>query len=112
MEIGFTLTLKRSSEMVLELPELTRENQDWKIYHAHILDSAAAEGVVSHLSGAALKPVDSCELEAWNVSNAVAKYIILEVITDSLLKQLMHHELTHTLFSHLAAIFGAHNPVG
>ena len=71
--------------MVLELPELTRENQDWKIYPAHILDSAAAEGVVSHLKGAAPKPLDSHELEAWKVSNAVAKYIILEVITDSLL---------------------------
>ena len=83
---GFTLTSKRSSEMVLELPELARENQDWKIYRAHILDSAAAEGVVSHLSGATPKPVDSRELEAWNASNAVAKYIILEVITDSLLE--------------------------
>ena len=71
--------------MVLELPELVRENQDWKFYHAHILDSAAVEDVVSHLSGAAPKPVDSHELKAWNVSNAVAKYIILEVITDSLL---------------------------
>ena len=96
--------------MVLELPELMHENQDWKIYHAHILDSAAAEGVVSHLSGATPKPVDSRELEAWNVSNAVAKYIILEVITDSLLAQLMHHELAHTLFSHLAAIFGDLKP--
>ena len=97
--------------MVLELPELTRENQDWKIYPTHIFDSTAAEGVVSHLSGAAPKPVDSRELEAWNVSNAVAKYIILEVITDSLLERLVHHELAHTLFSHLAAIFGDHNPI-
>ena len=97
--------------MVLELPELTQENQDWKIYHAHILDSTATEGVVSHLTGAAPKPVDSCELEAWKVSNAVAKYIILEVITDSLLVQLMHHELAHTLFSHLAAIFGDLEPL-
>ena len=97
--------------MVLELPELARENQDWKIYHAHILDSAATEGVVSHLSGAAPKPVDSCELEAWNASNAVAKYIILEVITDSLLERLVHHKLAHTLFSHLAAIFGDHEPI-
>ena len=72
--------------MVLELPKLTHENQDWKIYHTHILDSTATEGVVSHLSGATPKPVDSRELEAWNVSNAVAKYIILEVITDSLLE--------------------------
>ena len=69
------------------------------------------EGVVSHLSGAAPKPVDSHELEAWNVSNAVAKYIILEVITDSLLARLVHHELPHTLFSHLTAIFGDHNPI-
>ena len=97
--------------MVLELPELARENQDWKIYRAHILDSAAAEGVVSHLSGATPKPVDSRQLEAWNVSNAVAKYIILEVITDSLLERLVHHELPHTLFSHLAAIFGNHEPI-
>jgi len=97
--------------MVLELPELARENQNWKIYHTHILNSAATEGVVSHLSGVALKPVDSCELEAWNLSNAVAKYIILEVITDSLLARLMHHELTHTLYSHLAAIFGDHIPI-
>ena len=97
--------------MVLELPELARENQDWKIYRAHILDSTAAEGVVSHLSGAAPKPVDSCKLEAWNVSNAVAKYIILEVITDSLLERLVHHKLAHTLFSHLAAIFGDHEPI-
>ena len=110
-EIGFTLTSKRSSEMVLKLPELMHENQDWKIYRAHILDSAAAEGVVSHLSGAAPKPVDSRELEAWNVSNAVAKYIILEVITDSLLARLVHHKLAHTLFSHLAAIFGDHDPI-
>ena len=43
----FTLTLKVSSEMVLEIPELVRENQNWKIYRAHILDSAAMEGVVS-----------------------------------------------------------------
>ncbi|KIM69160.1 hypothetical protein SCLCIDRAFT_19783 [Scleroderma citrinum Foug A] len=71
--------------MVLELPELARENQDWKIYRTHILDSAATEGVVSHLSGAAPKPVDSRELEAWNASNAVA--------------------------NHLAAIFGNHNPI-
>jgi len=108
---GFTLTSKVSSEMVLEIPELARENQNWKIYRAHILDSAAAEGVVSHLSGAAPKPVDSRELEAWNSSNAVAKYIILEVITDSLLARLMHHELAHTLFSHLAAIFGDLEPI-
>ena len=72
--------------MVLKLPELVRENQNWKIYHAHILNSAAAEGVVSHLTGAAPKPFDSCELEAWNWSNSVAKYIILEVISDSLLE--------------------------
>ena len=97
--------------MVLELPELTCENQDWKMYHAHILNSTAVEGVVSHLSGAALKPVDSHKLKAWNSSNAVAKYIILEVITDSLLEWLMHHELAHTLFSHLAAIFGDHEPI-
>ena len=97
--------------MVLELPVLARENQDWKIYRAHILDSAAAEGVVSHLTGAALKPLDSRELEAWNWSNSVAKYIMLEVISDSLLERLMHHELAHTLFSHLAAIFGNHNPI-
>ncbi|KIM66602.1 hypothetical protein SCLCIDRAFT_21750 [Scleroderma citrinum Foug A] len=97
--------------MVLELPELAHENQDWKIYHAHILDSAAMEGVVSHLAGAAPKPVDSHKLKAWNLSNAVAKYIILEVITDSLLKGLMHHELAQTLFSHLAANFGDHNPI-
>ena len=71
--------------MVLELPELARENQDWKIYRAHILDSTAMEGVVSHLSGATPKPVDSHKLKAWNMSNAVAKYIILEVITDPLL---------------------------
>ena len=71
--------------MVLKLPELVHENQDWKIYCTHILDSAAVEGVVSHLSGATPKPVDSHELEAWNVSNAMVKYIILEVITDSLL---------------------------
>ena len=71
--------------MVLELPKLARENQDWKIYCTHILDSAAVEGVVSHLSGATPKPVDSHKLKAWNVSNAVAKFIILEVITDSLL---------------------------
>ena len=43
--------------------------------------------------------------------DTVAKYIILEVITDSLLKQLVHHKLTHTLFSHLAAIFGDHKPI-
>ena len=97
--------------MVLEIPELARENQDWKIYRAHILDSTAMEGVVSHLSGAAPKPVDSHELEAWNVSNAVAKYIILEVITDSLLMRLVHHKLAHTLFSHLTAIFGDHDPI-
>ena len=97
--------------MVLELPGLARQSQNWKIYRAHILDSAAAEGVVSHLSGAAPKPVDLHKLEAWNSSNAVAKYIILEVITDSLLVRLMHHELTHTLFSHLAAIFGDHEPI-
>ena len=97
--------------MVLELPELACENQDWKIYRAHIFNSTAAEGVVSHLSGATPKPVDSCELEAWNASNAVAKYIILEVITDSFLKRLVHHELPHTLFSHLAAIFGNHEPI-
>ena len=72
--------------MVLELPVLVRENQDWKIYRAHILDSAAAEGVVSHLTGAAPKPLNSRELEAWNWSNSVAKYIMLEVISDSLLK--------------------------
>ncbi|KIM59480.1 hypothetical protein SCLCIDRAFT_27301 [Scleroderma citrinum Foug A] len=71
--------------MVLELPELARENQNWQIYHAHIINSTAAEGVVSHLSGAAPKPVNSRELEAWNVSNAVA--------------------------NHLAAIFGDHNPI-
>jgi len=69
------------------------------------------EGVVSHLAGAAPKPVDSRELEAWNSSNAVAKFIILEVITDSLLERLVHHELTHTLFSHLAAIFGNLEPI-
>jgi len=70
------------------------------------------EDVVSRLSGAAPKPVrDSCKLEAWNVSNALAKYIILEVITDSLLMRLMHNELAHTLFSHLAAIFGNHEPI-
>jgi len=97
--------------MVLELPELVRENQNWKIYRAHILDSAATEGVVSHLAGAAPKPVNSRELKAWNSSNAVAKFIILEVITDSLLEQLVHHELAHTLFSHLAAIFGDHEPI-
>ena len=97
--------------MVLEHPELARENQNWKIYRAHILDSAAVEGVVSHLSGAAPKPVNSRELEAWNSSNAVAKYIILEVITDSLLARLMHHELAHTLYSHLAAIFGDNEPI-
>ena len=97
--------------MVLELPVLARENQDWKIYRAHILDSAAAEGVVSHLTGAAPKPFDSRELEAWNWSNSVAKYIMLEVISDSLLERLMHHELAHTLFSHLAAIFGDHDPI-
>ena len=72
--------------MVLELPELAHENQDWKIYCAHILNSVAAEGVVSHLTGAAPKPFDSCELKAWNWSNSVVKYIILEVISDSLLK--------------------------
>ena len=108
---GYILTSKRSSEMVLKLPELTRENQNWKIYHAHILDSAGAEGVVSHLTGATPKPVDSHELKAWNQSNAVAKYIILEVITDSLLARLMHNELAHTLYSHLAAIFGDHEPI-
>jgi len=97
--------------MVLEIPELAQENQNWKIYCTHILDSAAAEGVVSHLVGATPKPVDSHELEAWNQSNAVAKYIILEVITDSLLARLMHHELAHTLYSHLAAIFGDHEPI-
>jgi len=98
--------------MVLEHPELARKNQNWKIYRTHILDSAAAEGVVSHLSGAAPKPVDSHKLEAWNSSNALAKYIIMEVITDSLLARLMHHaELAHTLFSHLAAIFGDHEPI-
>ena len=97
--------------MVLELPELACENQDWKIYCGHILNSAAAEGVVSHLSGATPKPVDSHKLEAWNASNAVAKYIILEVITDSLLERLVHHELAHTLFSHLTAIFGDHKPI-
>jgi len=97
--------------MVLEIPELMRENQNWKIYRAHILDSAAAEGVVSYLAGAAPKPVDSRELEAWNSSNAVAKFIILEVITDSLLERLVHHELAHTLFSHLAAIFGDLEPI-
>jgi len=108
---GFSLTSTVASEMVLELPGLARENQNWKIYRAHILDSAATEGVVSHLSGAAPKPVDSRELEAWNSSNAMAKYIILEVITDSLLARLMHHELAHTLFSHLAAIFGNLEPI-
>ena len=97
--------------MVLELPELVRENQNWKIHRAHILDNAAAEGVVSHLAGAAPKPVDSCELKAWNSSNALAKYIVMEVITDSLLTWLMHHELAHTLFSHLAAIFGHLEPI-
>ena len=82
--------------MVLKIPELTRENQNWKIYCTHILDSAAVEGVVSHLTGAAPKPVDSHELEAWNSSNAVAKFIILKVITDSLLKRLVHHVTTVT----------------
>ena len=72
--------------MVLELPELVRENQNWKIYYAHILNSAAGEGVVSHLTCAASKPLDSRELEAWNWSNSVAKYIMLEVISDSLLE--------------------------
>jgi len=71
------------------MPELVREIQNWKIYCTHILDSAATEGVVSHLAGATPKPVDSHELEVWNQSNAVAKYIILEVITDSLLVQLI-----------------------
>jgi len=108
---GFTLTSKVSSEMVLELPGLARENQNWKIYRAHILDSAAAEGVVSHLAGATPKPVNSRELEAWSTSNALAKYIVMEVITDSLLVRLMHHELAHTLFSHLAAIFGDNEPI-
>jgi len=97
--------------MVLEIPELTQENQNWKIYHAHILDSAAVEGVVSHLAGATPKPVDSRELEAWNWSNSVAKYIVQDVISDSLLARLMHHELAHTLFSHLTAIFGDLEPI-
>ena len=66
--------------MVFKLPELALKNQDWKIYYAHILNSTATEGVVSHLSGATPKPVNSHELEAWNTSNAVAKCIILEVL--------------------------------
>jgi len=82
---GPILTSKVSSEMVLEIPELACENQNWKIYRAHILNSTAAEGVVSHLTGAAPKPFNSCELEAWNWSNSVAKYIIQDVISDSLL---------------------------
>ena len=41
----------------------------------------------------------------------MAKFIILEVITDSLLERLVHHELAHTLYSHLAAIFGDHEPI-
>ena len=108
---GFSLTSTVASEMVLELPELARENQNWKIYRTHILDNAATEGVVSHLTGAAPKPVNSCKLKAWNSSNALAKYIVMEVITDSLLVWLMHHELTHTLFSQLAAIFGNLEPI-
>jgi len=32
---GFTLTSKVSSEMVLEIPELAQENQNWKIYRCH-----------------------------------------------------------------------------
>ena len=35
----------------------------------------------------------------------------MEVITDSLLAPLMHHEFAHTLYSHLAAIFGNHEPI-
>ena len=35
----------------------------------------------------------------------------MEVITDSLLVRLMHHELAHTLYSHLAAIFGDLEPI-
>ena len=77
---------------------------------AHILHSAAAGGVVSHLTGAALKPFDLRKLEAWNWSNSVAKYIMLEVISDAL-ERLMHHELAHTLFSHLAAIFSDRDPI-
>jgi len=38
--------------------------------------------------------------------------VIQDVISDSLLTRLMHHaELAHTLFSHLAAIFGDHKPI-
>ena len=108
---GFSLTSTVASEMVLKLPGLAHENQNWKIYRTHILDSAAAEGVVNHLAGAAPKPFDLRELEAWNTSNAVAKYIVMDVITDSLLARLMHHELAHTFYSHFAAIFGDLEPI-
>ena len=89
---------------MVKIPELAKDGQNWKIYHAKFLEVAATFNCLEVLAG---RPYEG---EDWDGCNALLCYTFMETVAPSIYFKI-HHRTTYENFKYLVKRFRNSEPI-
>ena len=99
--------------MMVEIPALELNGQNWKIYHAKILEDAATLNVLDVLAGWRTEPddKDTNDWEDWYSCDCSAKWLIYPILPPQLVTPIRELQTAHKMFVFLARKFHNTDPI-
>ena len=91
---------------MVEIPALELDGQNWKIYHAKVLEDAATLDVLDVLAGWRTEPdEDTDDWEDWYSCDCSAKWLIYPILPPQLVTPIRKLQTAHEMFVFLACKF-------
>jgi len=90
---------------MVKVPALAEDGQNWKIYHAKLLEYAATHYCLDVLAGRVDDGTDD-----WDGSNALLWCTFMETVPLTIYIQ-VHHKTAHQIFNYLAKCFRNRDPI-
>ena len=89
---------------MVKIPELTKDGQNWKIYHVKFLEVAATFDCLEVLAG---RPYEG---DDWDGCNTLLCCMFMETVAPSIYFKI-HHRTAHENFKYLAKRFRDNDPI-
>ena len=89
---------------MVKIPELTKDGQNWKIYHVKFLEVAATFDCLEVLAG---RPYEG---DDWDGCNTLLCCMFMETVAPSIYFKI-HHRTAHENFKYLAKCFCDNDPI-
>ena len=92
---------------MVETPALALDGQNWKNFHAKLIEAAATQHVLGLLAGWEVEPDndESDEWDDWFGYDAIAKFLIYPTLPLELLRPIRKLHTTHEMFEFLTHQF-------